>query len=69
MLRNAQVLADALMGYGYKLLTGGTDTHLIIWDLRPQNLKGTKLQAFGDIVGINLNSKYRLPRPCFGQHN
>jgi glycine hydroxymethyltransferase len=51
------------MGYGYKLLSDGTDTHLIIWDLRPQNLKGSKFQAFGDIVGLNFNSKYRLPCP------
>ncbi|XP_006459436.1 hypothetical protein AGABI2DRAFT_116408 [Agaricus bisporus var. bisporus H97] len=55
VLCNAQVLAKALIGYGYTLLTDGTDTHLIIWDLRPQGLKGSKLQALGDIVGFNLN--------------
>lgn len=60
MLLNAQTLADALVGHGYKLLSDGTDTHLIVWDLRAQKLTGSKLQVLGDLVGINLNSKYSV---------
>src|SRR6185295_14500602 len=32
---NAKALGEALTGYGYKLVTGGTDNHLVLWDLRP----------------------------------
>jgi glycine hydroxymethyltransferase len=32
---NAAALATALKGYGYKLVTDGTDNHLVLWDLRP----------------------------------
>jgi len=32
---NARALAEALKGYGYKLVTDGTDNHLLLWDLRP----------------------------------
>lgn len=33
---NAAALAKALMSKGYKLVTGGTDNHLVLWDLRPE---------------------------------
>ena len=32
---NARALAETLKGYGYKLVTEGTDNHLLLWDLRP----------------------------------
>ena len=33
---NARALGDRLMGYGYKLVTDGTDNHLVLWDLRKE---------------------------------
>lgn len=33
--KNAKALADALMKKGYTLCTGGTDNHLVLWDVRP----------------------------------
>jgi glycine hydroxymethyltransferase len=33
---NAGALAKALMSKGYKLVTDGTDNHLVLWDLRPE---------------------------------
>jgi glycine hydroxymethyltransferase len=31
---NAHAIADALVAHGYKLATGGTENHLLLWDLR-----------------------------------
>jgi len=53
--RNAAALATALMSKGYKLATDGTDTHLVLWDLRPLALTGSKMEALCDAVHITLN--------------
>ena len=37
---NAQTLAAALVDRGYAIVSGGTDTHLMLVDLRPKNLTG-----------------------------
>ena len=37
---NAKALGEALVSKGYKLVTGGTDNHLVLWDLRPLGLTG-----------------------------
>jgi len=52
---NAKALADGLIGYGYKLATGGTENHLILWDLRPQGFTGSKAQKLFDRCSITLN--------------
>jgi glycine hydroxymethyltransferase len=52
---NAKVLADALMGKGYKLVTDGTENHLILWDLRPLGLTGNKMEKLCDLCHITLN--------------
>merc|ERR1712217_558003 len=55
VIDNAKTLADALMSKGYKLATDGTDNHLILWDLRPQGLTGSKLEKICDAVSITLS--------------
>ncbi len=40
VVKNAQALADQLMKGGLDIVTGGTDTHLMLVDLRPKNVKG-----------------------------
>lgn len=52
---NCKALAAALMGYGYKLVTNGTDNHLILWDLRPQGLTGSKVEKLLDKCHITTN--------------
>ena len=53
---NARAVADQLKTkYGYTLATGGTDNHLVLWDLKPQALNGAKMQAVCDHVSITLN--------------
>jgi glycine hydroxymethyltransferase len=44
VVKNARVLAEALMGYGYNLVTGGTDTHLILVDLTSKGLTGQEAE-------------------------
>ncbi|KAF8920007.1 serine hydroxymethyltransferase-domain-containing protein [Mucidula mucida] len=52
---NAQALAGALSEHGYKLQTGGTDNHLVLWDLRPIGLTGSKVEKVCDLMGITIN--------------
>jgi glycine hydroxymethyltransferase len=52
---NARALAAALMKYGYVMATGGTDNHLVLWDLRPLGLTGSKFEKACDEVCITLN--------------
>jgi len=52
---NAHVLADALLEEGFDLVTGGTDNHLMLADLRPMNTTGIELQQKCDLNHITLN--------------
>lgn len=52
---NALKLAEALTGYGYKLATGTTVNHLVLWDLKPQKLTGSKVERICDMVHITIN--------------
>ncbi len=47
---NAKALGNALVGYGYQLVTGGTDNHLILWYLRPLKITGSKIEKICDMV-------------------
>ena len=55
VVKNASVLADALLEEGFDLVTGGTDNHLMLADLRPMNITGKELQARCDANHITLN--------------
>ena len=55
VVKNAKALADALMERGFKLLTGGTDNHLMLVDLRDMDISGKELQNRCDEVYITLN--------------
>ncbi|MEJ5253278.1 MAG: serine hydroxymethyltransferase [Chthonomonadetes bacterium] len=53
--RNARTLADALARRGFRLVSGGTDNHLMLIDLRPHRLTGRKAQVVLDSVHITVN--------------
>ena len=53
--KNAKALAQALMDQGFDLLTGGTDNHLMLVDLRKLDISGKELQNRCDNVYITLN--------------
>jgi len=55
VIANAQSLANALMGMGHKLITNGTDNHLVLWDLRPHQITGSKMESLCEAVSITLN--------------
>jgi glycine hydroxymethyltransferase len=55
VLINAQLLATELLSKGYKVLTGGTDCHLILIDLRPNNITGKDAAAALEEAGITVN--------------
>merc|ERR1719464_2502977 len=55
VVENTQTLAGALMEKGHKLATDGSDNHLILWDLRPHGLTGSKLEKVCDATSITLN--------------
>jgi len=53
--KNAKTLAAALTKRGYTVVTGGTDTHLVLWDLRPQGLTGSKMEKVYEFASISVN--------------
>ncbi len=53
---NAKALGEQLTQvHGYSLATGGTENHLVLWDLKPQGLNGAKMQTVCDNCSITLN--------------
>jgi glycine hydroxymethyltransferase len=67
IVKNAKALAEALKSYGFKLVTDGTDNHLILIDLRNKNISGgdaaTRLEEAG--ITINKNTIPYDPAPPF----
>ena len=55
VVKNAKALADALLKEGFRLVSGGTDNHLMLVDLRPFGVTGKVLQNRLDEVYITLN--------------
>lgn len=55
VVKNAKVLASSLLEEGFDLVTGGTDNHLMLADLRPMQITGKELQARCDANHITLN--------------
>jgi len=55
IVANARALADALLARGYRLVSGGTDTHLMLVDLRPKGLTGKVAEAALGKAGITVN--------------
>ncbi|KAF5448635.1 hypothetical protein F2P56_029146 [Juglans regia] len=53
--KNAQALASALLRRKCRLVTGGTDNHLLLWDLRPLGLTGKNYEKVCEMCHITLN--------------
>ena len=55
VVKNASVLAEALVAEGFDIVSGGTDNHLMLVDLRPMNITGKELEHRLDEVHITAN--------------
>jgi glycine hydroxymethyltransferase len=55
VLENARVLASVMVERGCDIVTGGTDTHLMLVDLRPKGLKGNQVEEALERAGITCN--------------
>lgn len=55
VLANSKALAEALVGYGFQLVSGGTDNHLILIDLRSRKLTGKALEHALNEAGLTVN--------------
>merc|ERR1712032_569491 len=55
VVSNAKSLAAALMEKGHKLASDGTYNHLVLWDLRPHGLTGSKVERVCEFASISLN--------------
>jgi glycine hydroxymethyltransferase len=65
IVKNARRLAEKLLEYGFNLVSGGTDNHLILIDLRNKGIRGKKLAKVLDRAGIvtNFNTVPGDPAP------
>lgn len=55
VVENAKTLAEAMVERGFAIVSGGTDTHLMLVDLRPKNLTGKVAEKILDQAGITVN--------------
>lgn len=60
IVKNAKVIAEELLKSGFNLITGGTDNHLILIDLRNKNITGREAALSLDKAGVTVN-KNRIP--------
>jgi len=61
VIKNARALAEALAGAGFHIVSGGTDTHLFLVDLRSKGLTGKAAEHALDLAAITVN-KNTVPR-------
>jgi glycine hydroxymethyltransferase len=55
VLKNARVLASELQKYGMRIVSGGTDNHIVLVDLSPQGISGKDAEEALEAAGISVN--------------
>ncbi len=55
IVTNAKTLADSLTAQGFRIVSGGTDNHMMLVDVRPQNLTGKQAENMLDQIGVTVN--------------
>lgn len=55
VLKNCQTMAKRFVEKGYKLVSGGTDNHLLLVDLHPQQIDGARVERVLELCSIALN--------------
>ena len=54
-MRNSSAMADRFNELGYKLVSGGTDNHLLVLDLRPKGVDGSRVERVLELAHIAVN--------------
>ena len=67
VVKNCKVLADELVRFGFRLVSGGTDNHLVLLDLTNKNITGKDAEELLDSVGITVN-KNAIPFEKLSPH-
>mmetsp|Transcript_8574 Transcript_8574/g.24200 ORF Transcript_8574/g.24200 Transcript_8574/m.24200 type:complete len:461 (-) Transcript_8574:36-1418(-) len=80
--KNISSLAEDLKAKGYTIVTGGTDNHLLLWDVRPQGLTGSKVEEVCNACHLYVNKNtvpgdksalspggVRIGSPCMTSRN
>lgn len=55
VIRNSKAMADRLMEHGYKLVSGGTENHLVLVDLKPAGVDGSRVERVLELAHIAAN--------------
>lgn len=55
VVANAKAFASSLLSHGIELVSGGTDNHLLLLDLRPKNIDGARVERVLELVNIAAN--------------
>jgi glycine hydroxymethyltransferase len=55
VVTNSQALAAALIERGHSVVTSGTDNHIVLWDMRPRGVTGSKMEKILDVCHITVN--------------
>lgn len=55
VVSNAQTMATAMIDKGYEIMTGGTENHLILWNVKPLGLTGVKVETVLEKINIYCN--------------
>ncbi|MEM7099292.1 MAG: serine hydroxymethyltransferase [Pseudomonadota bacterium] len=63
VLRLARILSDTFRGQGLDMITGGTDTHMVLVDLSNERVKGNEVESLLESIGILVNRNL-IPNDC-----
>ena len=69
VLINSRTLADELGRHGFRIVSGGTDNHIVLVDLTPKNITGKQFQNALDSIGITAVSYTHLVDIVEGRHH
>ena len=68
VIKNAKAMAEAMISKGYDIATGGTDNHMVVWNVKPLGLNAPKIEAALEKLKIDTNKCYVLgDTPTSGQ--
>lgn len=55
VIKNSKALAEFLLDQGCRLISGGTDNHLVLWDVKPLGINGAQLEKVLEYADVSLN--------------